>query len=116
MSKKIIVKISEGLGNQFFMYANAYAISKKFNFKLNLDPYSGFFRNNLRTYMLDNFNISSEIAPSNWIFSNNYRHVLKKVKIRLDFFKNKKNFLFENKNNDKSTKYNPSVFTTKLLG
>ena len=30
----------EGLGNQFFMYANAYAISKKFDFNLCLDPYS----------------------------------------------------------------------------
>ena len=31
MNKKIIVKISEGLGNQLFMYANAYAISKNLN-------------------------------------------------------------------------------------
>ena len=32
MDRIIIAKISEGLGNQFFMYANAYAISKKFDF------------------------------------------------------------------------------------
>ena len=30
MKKKIVAKISEGLGNQFFMYANAYAFSKKY--------------------------------------------------------------------------------------
>ena len=29
MSKNIIVKISEGIGNQLFMYSNAYALSKK---------------------------------------------------------------------------------------
>jgi len=28
MKKKIVAKISEGLGNQFFMYANAYSLSK----------------------------------------------------------------------------------------
>ena len=93
MKKKIIAKISEGLGNQLFMYANAYAISKKFNLHLNLDPYSGFYQHNLRSYLLDNFNISSDIASPDWIFANNY--------------KNKKSFLFEFKNNDKSTYYKP---------
>ena len=107
MSKKIIVKISEGLGNQLFMYANAYAISQKFNLELNLDPYSAFYKNNLRSYMLDNFNISAKIASSEWIFTNNYKNLIKKIKIKLDLFKNKKSFLFEIKNNDKSTKYNP---------
>ena len=107
MKKKIIVKISEGLGNQLFMYANAYAISKRFNLDLNLDPYSGFYRCNLRSYMLDNFNISSDIAPPNWIFANNYRNLIKKIRIRLDYFRNKKSFLFEFKNKDKSTYYNP---------
>ena len=107
MNKKIIVKISEGLGNQLFMYANAYVISKKFNLNLNLDPYSGYYQNNLRSYMLDNFNISSDIAPPNWIFANNYRNLIKKIKIQLDYFRNKKSFLFEFKNKDKSTYYNP---------
>ena len=89
------------------MYANAYAISKKFNLQLNLDPYSGYYQNKLRSYMLDNFNISSEIAPPNWIFSNNYRKFIKKIMVKLDFLKKKKIFFFETKNKNKSTKYNP---------
>ena len=28
MNNKCIVRIAEGLGNQLFMYANAYAVSK----------------------------------------------------------------------------------------
>ena len=107
MNKKIIVKISEGLGNQLFMYANAYALSKKFDFELNLDPYSGFYKNNLRSYMLENLNISAKIAPTDWIFSNNYKNIIKKIKIKLDLLKNKKSFLFEIKNDDKSTNYYP---------
>ena len=106
MKKKIIVKISEGLGNQLFMYANAYAISKKFNLHLSIDPYSGFYKNNLRSYMLDNFNISSDIAPSNWIFSSNYRNFIKKIMIKIDLFKQNKSFFFEKKNKDKTTQYN----------
>ncbi len=110
MNKKIIVKISEGLGNQLFMYAHAYAISKRFNFQLNLDPYSGFYKNNLRSYMLDSFNISANIAPSNWTFSNNYKNLFKKIKIKIDKFKKNKSFLFEIKDKDKSTKYTPLNF------
>ncbi len=105
MNRKIVVKISEGLGNQFFMYANAYALSKKFNLDLCLDPYSGYYKNKLRSYMLNNFNISSKIATSDWIFCNNYRNVLKKIKVKYDFFKKKKSFLFEPKDKNKSTKF-----------
>ena len=107
MNKKIIVKISEGLGNQLFMYANAFAISKRYNLQLNLDPYSGYYKSNLRSYMLDNFNISSKIATSSFIFSNPYKKLKKKFLVKLDFFKKKKTFLFEKKNNDKLTKYTP---------
>ena len=35
--KKIITRISEGLGNQLFMYANAYALSKKLEYNLYID-------------------------------------------------------------------------------
>ena len=105
MDRIIIAKISEGLGNQLFMYANAYTISKKFDLNLCLDPYSGYYKNNIRSYMLNNFNISSKIASSEWIFSNNYRNLIKKIKIKCDFFKKKKSFLFESKDKNKLTKF-----------
>ena len=95
MERIIIAKISEGLGNQLFMYANAYAISKKFDLNLCLDPYSGYYNNNLRSFLLNNFNISSKIAPPDWIFSNNYRYLIKKIKIKYDLFK-KKNLFYLN--------------------
>ncbi len=107
MNKTIIAKISEGLGNQLFMYSNAFALSKKFNLRLCLDPYSGYYKNNVWSFMLDNFNISSDIAPPNWIFSNNYRNILKKIMIQSDVLKKKKSFLFETKDKNKFTKYNP---------
>ena len=105
MDRIIIAKISEGLGNQLFMYSNAYAISKKYDLNLCLDPYAGYYKNNIRSFMLNNFNISSTIAPSNWIFSNNYRNIIKKIKIKLDFFKKKKSFLFESRDKNKLTKF-----------
>ena len=58
MKKKIIAKISEGLGNQFFMYANSFAI-KKFNLDFIEIAFSGYFKKNIRNYMLYNFNITS---------------------------------------------------------
>ena len=48
MDRIIIAKISEGLGNQLFMYSNAYAISKQFDFDLCLDPFTGYYKNNIR--------------------------------------------------------------------
>ena len=105
MDRIIIAKISEGLGNQLFMHANAYTISRKFDLNLCLDPYSGYYKNNIRSYMLNNFNISSKIASSEWIFSNNYRNLIKKIKIKCDFFKKKKSFLFESKDKNKFTKF-----------
>ena len=39
--KKIIARISNGFGNQMFLYSAAYALSKKLNRKLELDIFSG---------------------------------------------------------------------------
>ena len=44
MRKKIITKISEGLGNQLFMYANSYCLSKKNNLDFLIDPFSGYYQ------------------------------------------------------------------------
>ena len=58
--KKLVVRIAEGLGNQLFMYANAYNLSKKFSYDLSIDNKSGYFKNknSLRTYQLNNFHLT----------------------------------------------------------
>lgn len=52
----IITKISDGFGNQLFMYACGYAISKRLNKKLFLDI-TYLDNNNIRSFELDKFNI-----------------------------------------------------------
>ena len=112
MNKKMITKISEGLGNQLFMYAHAYALSKSHNMDFYIDPYSGYYQEK-HNYMffLDKFNISSKIASDNFLFNNFYKNLFKKSLLFVDKFKSKKKFFFERKNIDKSTKYSPIDIT-----
>ena len=48
--KKVIARISEGLGNQLFMYANAYSFSKKLGYNLYVDSKSGYKRLKIRNF------------------------------------------------------------------
>ena len=41
MSKNLIVKIANGFGNQMFLYAAAYAFSKKLGYNLLVDDETG---------------------------------------------------------------------------
>ena len=41
VEKKIIARISNGFGNQLFIYAASYAFSKSLNYNLYLDVKSG---------------------------------------------------------------------------
>ena len=51
MTKKIIVEIAEGLGNQLFMYAHAYAFSKKLGHELFVDSNSAFKKLKIRSFL-----------------------------------------------------------------
>ena len=107
MIKKIVVKISEGLGNQLFMYANAYALSKRYNYDLHIDNTSGYFKtkNKIRSYKLDNFIISNDIVNSAFKFDTYRKDIKYKIQKKLDIFNKNKNFLIETKDSQKKTKF-----------
>ena len=51
-----VVRISDGLGNQMFQYAFAYALQRTTNDEVLIDPL--FWGTSLRRYQLDNYNIT----------------------------------------------------------
>ena len=105
MVKKLIVRISEGLGNQLFMYANAYSLSKSLKYKLYIDNVSAYKKLKIRNYLLDKFNISSEIAEKNDLRDTFTKYLLYKFKKKADFLKKRKSFLIEHKNSSKETHF-----------
>ena len=106
MTDKLIVRIAEGLGNQLFMYAHAYALSKKINYKLYIDNESAYFKKkDIKKYELDYFNISAENIGDNEKFNNYLLNFKRNLKKKIDLFLTHKNFLIEKKNNSKQTKF-----------
>ena len=116
--KKIIARISNGFGNQMFLYAAAFSLSKKLNRKLELDIFSGLNslkRKNLSkkfkhfdpVFELKYFNISSKIANEKDCFNTFYSKIKRKILLFLDKFFYKKKFIIEKRNqNKKSSFYN----------
>ena len=107
MKNKLIVRIAEGLGNQLFMYAHAYCLSKKINYDLFIDNTSGYFKkkNQFRAFELDKFAINSEYSVPELRYDNYFLDFKRKIKKKLDLFKDKKSFLIENKDNYKNTSF-----------
>ena len=90
-----------------FMYAFAYAFSRKLNRKLLIDNESAYnVKFNLHRYDLDIFNIQADIAPKNLKFLGNYGYIKRKVLKYFDNFKESKNFYIEPKDENKKTMFN----------
>jgi len=106
MSKKIILRLSNEMGNQMFMYASAYSISKELNRDLYIDNETAFLsKKNVSKFRLDLFNISSEIASDLYKFKNLSGYIKRKFLIKTDFLRSKKKFYIEKKNKKKIAKY-----------
>ena len=109
MSYNIIARIAEGIGNQLFMFANAYYLSRKFGYNLFLDNTSGYFKkkNQIRSFELDKFNINCSIASKNFKFDTYPLDIKRKFLKSLDLFKNKKKIYVEKRDSNKNTFFNP---------
>lgn len=106
MKKKLVVRIAEGLGNQLFMYAHSYALSKKLNYELFVDNKSAYFKKkDIRKFELHNFNISGKIADNNDKFDNHFLNLKRKFLKIMNKFSKKKNFLIEKRDKNKNTKF-----------
>ena len=112
MKKKIIAKISEGLGNQLFMYANSYSLSKTYNLDYYIDNLSGYYQSkHIQKFQLDRFQLSAQKASNEYIFDNFYKNLYKKILIFFDIFYKNKKFFFETKQTNKLTHYSPLDLT-----
>ena len=107
VEKTLTVRLAQGIGNQLFMYANAYSLSKNYNYQLFIDNTSGYFKkkDQYRSYELNNFLLEENIAPANLKFDTHLKNLKRKILIKLDKFHNKPNFIFENKDFYKKTAY-----------
>ena len=107
MKKNLIIRISNELGNQLFMYASAYGISKEINRDLFIDDTTAYDSNkNISKYALNNFNISSEVASGNLKFQSLSGYIKRKLLIKTDFLRKRKFFYIEKKDDHKQTNFN----------
>ena len=104
--KKTIVKISEGLGNQLFMYAHAYAFSKKMDYDLYVDASTAYKKLKIRTFLLDNMNINLKYADPEDLQDNIIKYLSFKINKNFDLFRSKKRFLIEKKYENKKKIFN----------
>jgi hypothetical protein len=102
-----IVRIAEGLGNQLFMFCNAFSLAKSKKYQLLIDNESGYFKNKnqlrKREYLLQFFNIKNDICSDQLKFNNYFKDTKRKLLKIIDCFKSKKTFLIEHRDNDKKT-------------
>ncbi len=107
MKNKLIIRLSNNIGNQMFMYASAYAFAKKLDRELLVDDetaYKG--KRNIYKYYLDIFNFHSKKAPVNLKFLGMSGYLRRKALKYLDKFRKIKNFYIEPKDINKNTLFN----------
>ena len=115
MSSKLIIRLSNELGNQMFMYASALGISHKLKRQLLIDNETAFLLSkNISRYGLNNFNINSSIAANEHKFLGHYGYLKRKILKKINpYIKNKVIFIEPN-NTEKITSYNEEIYNLRL--
>lgn len=115
MDKKLIVRISNEMGNQLFMYASSYAMAKKLNRILLIDNETAYLsKKNISKYGLNNFNITSNIANKTNKYLGFSGYFKRKILKKINFFIKKKIFYIEPKDSKKITKFNDEIYNLDL--
>ena len=91
-NKKIIVQISEGLGNQLFMYAHGFSLSKKLCYDLEIDNKSAYKRkkNLLRQhqkYFLKDISEKEPVIKNDFLINGEFYNIKKKILLQWQIIK-----------------------------
>ena len=106
MEEKLIIRLSNNIGNQMFMFAAGYATSKLLKRKFYFDNLSSYkSRKNIYTYALDGFEIPGNIFSSKDNFTNISGYLRRKIKKKIDPFLKKKSFILEKYHQNKETEF-----------
>ena len=114
MEENLIIRLSNNLGNQMFMYAAGFAASRKMNRNFYYDKISSYKSyKNIYKFSLDRFKLNEYPADEKYIFSGLSGYAKRKFLKRIDFFKSNKNFFLEKKDSNKITFYDKNLFNKK---
>ena len=112
INKNIILRLSNEIGNQMFMYAAAYSIANKMNRTLFIDDETAFLlKKNISSYGLNHFKITTPIINNSLKFKYMKGYLKRKFIIKTDFMRSKKKFFIENKDKNKITNFNLNILS-----
>ena len=109
MAENLIIRLSNNLGNQMFMYASAYALSKKMQRILYYDHISSYSFKNPYKFALHNFQLFEKPADNKYVFNGLKGYMKRKILKKIDSFKSHKKFIIEKRNSNKETFYDKDI-------
>ena len=115
MNKKIILRLSNEMGNQMFMYAAGYTFAKKMSRDFFIDNESAFLlKKNISSFGLNELNCDAQIIDNKYKFLNLNGYIKRKFKKKINYLRSKKDFFIEHKDKKKNTYFDDSFLTNNF--